>query len=171
MLRGLDASARAGGLEATTLGAYLARFPDVAVAQPGASSWGEGGFGDVWAGPEAARLWRHVHHAEKRVREAVQKARHAEGLAGRALDQAIRELLLLEASDWAFMLRRGEMATYADARVRSHAHRATRLSSIATGEGKAADDAGWLDAVCDRDRFLEALSGERIRDAFDPWRV
>jgi 1,4-alpha-glucan branching enzyme len=171
VLRGLDASARAGGLEATTLGGYLARFPEAAVAQPGASSWGEGGFGDVWAGPEAARLWRHVHHAERRVREAVLEARHADGARGRALDQAIRELLLLEASDWAFMLRRGEVAAYAEARVRAHAHRAARLSGIATGQGTAADDAGWLDAVCDRDRFLEALSGERIRDAFDPWRV
>jgi len=27
------------------------------------------------------------------------------------------------------------------------------------------------EAVCDRDRFLQALSGERIRGAFDPWPV
>jgi 1,4-alpha-glucan branching enzyme len=171
VLRGLDASARAGGLEATTLGAYLARFPDAAAAEPGASSWGEGGFGDVWAGPEAARLWRHVHHTEQRVREAARRSRRADGLEGRALDQAIRELLLLEASDWAFMLKRGEVAAYAEARVRAHAHRAARLSGIATGEGRAADDATWVEAVCDRDRFLERLGGERIRDAFDPWPV
>ena len=68
------------------------------------------------------------------------------GVAGRAVDQAIRELLLLEASDWAFMLTRGEMATYAEARVRAHAYRAARLSSIALAESVSAEDAAWVDA-------------------------
>ncbi len=133
VLRALDASARDGYVSAITLGGYLERFPDVAVAEPAASSWGEGGFGAVWAGPESARLWRHVHHAERAVRSAVSARRHAEGLASRALDQAIRELLLLESSDWAFMIRRGEMTAYAEERVRTHAHRAARLAEPGAG--------------------------------------
>ena len=169
VLRELDASARAGGLAATTLGGYLERFPEATVAEPAASSWGEGGFGEVWAGPEAAQLWRHVHHAERRVRDAVERRRYAGGLSGRAVDQAIRELMLLEASDWAFMMRRGEMTEYAEARVRAHAHRAGRLAEIALAETPTMDDLAWVHAVCDRDRFLAELSGESIRDAFDPW--
>ena len=86
-LRELDASARAGGVASITLGDYLERFPDLPVAEPAPSSWGEGGFGEVWAGPEAARLWRHVHHTEGAVRAAVEQRRHAGGIAGRALDQ------------------------------------------------------------------------------------
>jgi 1,4-alpha-glucan branching enzyme len=168
-LRALDASARAGGVASITLGGYLESFPEIAVAEPAPSSWGEGGFGEVWAGPEAARLWRHVHHVERSVRDATARRRHATGLAGRALDQAIRELLLLQSSDWAFMLRRGEMTPYAEARVRTHAHRATRLAGIALAEHAAPDDAAWVSEVCDRDGFLAALQGERIRDAFDPW--
>ncbi len=139
------------------------------MAEPAASSWGEGGFGQVWAGPEAARLWRHVHHAEVAVHDAVARHRRATGIRGRALDQAIREECLLEASDWAFMMRRGEMTRYAEARVRAHAHRATRLAGIAQAEAVAPEDAAWVDAVCDRDRFLAVLTGEEIRDAFDPW--
>jgi 1,4-alpha-glucan branching enzyme len=169
VLRGLDASARAGGIGSVTLGGYLERFPELPVAEPAASSWGEGGFGAVWAGPEAARLWRHVHHAERSVRAAVQQKRNAAGLAGRALDQSIRELLLLEASDWAFMLRRGEMTPYAEQRVQAHAHRATKLAGLAVAEGVGPEDAAWIDAVCDRDRFLAGLEGEAIRDAFDAW--
>jgi 1,4-alpha-glucan branching enzyme len=169
VLRGLDASARAGGLGAVTLGGYLERWADLAVAEPAASSWGEGGFGAVWTGPEAARLWRHVHHAERSVRTAVHWQRYATGASGRALDQSIRELLLLEASDWAFMLRRGEMTRYAEERVRAHSHRATKLAGLAMAEHVAPEDAAWIDAVCDRDRFLAGLEGEAIRDAFDPW--
>ncbi len=166
-LRALDASARAGGVASTTLGGYLERFPDLPLAEPAPSSWGEGGFGQVWAGPEAARLWRHVHHAERAVRAAVDRRRHADGLAGAALDQSIRELLLLEASDWAFMMRRGEMTPYAEARVRAHAHRATRLAGIALAGHATPEDAAFVEGVVDHDRFLSVLQGERIRDAFD----
>jgi 1,4-alpha-glucan branching enzyme len=179
VLRELDASARAGRIGSITLGGYLERFPELPVAEPAPSSWGEGGFGEVWAGPEAARLWRHVHHTEGAVRAAVERCRHVVrdeghpqtpgGVAGRALDQAIRELLLLEASDWAFMLRRGEMTPYAEARVRTHAGRATRLAGLALAESVAPADAAWVSAVCDRDPFLSVLSGDRIRDAFDAW--
>ncbi|MFT3775516.1 MAG: DUF1957 domain-containing protein [Minicystis sp.] len=169
VFRALDASARAGGLAATTIGDHLERFPEATVAEPAASTWGEGGFGQVWAGPEAALLWRHVHHAERNVRAAVTQRRQATGLSGRALDQAVRELLLLQASDWAFMMRRGEMTQYAEARVRAHVHRANRLASIALAESPKVEDLAWVHAVCDRDRFLAELSGEKIRDAFDPW--
>jgi 1,4-alpha-glucan branching enzyme len=176
-LRALDASSREGGLQATTIGAWLAQHPEAAVAEPAASSWGEGGFGAVWAGPESARLWRHVHHVDRAVRQAVQVARHAEGLAGRALDQAIRESLLLQSSDWAFMIRRGEVAEYAEARVRAHAQRALRLASIAVGgavagaakDGPSVNDLAWVHAVCDRDCFLQGLAGEELRGAFDRW--
>lgn len=169
VLRRLDASACASGLAATTLGGYLARFSEAKVVEPAASSWGEGGFGAVWAGPEAALLWRHVHHAERRVRDAVAQRRGASGLAGQALDQAIRELLLLQASDWAFMMKRGEMTEYAELRVRGHVHRAGRLAEIALAEHTSPEDEVWVRSVCERDRFLVELQRDRLRDAFDAW--
>ncbi|NUQ73176.1 MAG: DUF1957 domain-containing protein, partial [Polyangiaceae bacterium] len=88
---------------------------------------------------------------------------------GEALDQAIRELLLLEASDWAFMLTRGEMAPYAEERVRSHASRARRLAAIAMSDEVSDAHAAFVRAVAAQDRFCGELSGDRIRDAFDPW--
>jgi 1,4-alpha-glucan branching enzyme len=168
-LRALAASAREGRVEATTLGGYLERFPEAAVAEPAPSTWGEGGFGEVWTGPAAARLLRHVHQTERLVRRAVDRRRDASGLAGRALDQAIRELLLLESSDWPFMLHRGDMAGYAETRAGSHAHRAARLAKIAETIAPTMEDLTWVHAVASRDRFLSELTGEAIRDAFDPW--
>ncbi len=168
-LRALAASAREGRIAATTLGGYLERFPEAAVAEPAPSTWGEGGFGEVWTGPAAARLLRHVHHTERLVRRAVDRRRDASGLAGRALDQAIRELLLLESSDWPFMLHRGDMAGYAETRAGAHAHRAARLAKIAETIAPTMEDLTWVHAVASRDRFLSELTGEAIRDAFDPW--
>jgi 1,4-alpha-glucan branching enzyme len=147
----------------------MSRYREAFVAEPSASSWGEGGFGAAWAGPTSARLWRHVHHAAREVEAAAARRRDATGAAGDALDQAIRELLLLEASDWAFMLTRGEMAPYAEARVRSHAARARRLAAIAMSDEVSPRDAAFTRSVADQDRFCRELEGARIRDAFDPW--
>jgi 1,4-alpha-glucan branching enzyme len=169
VLRALDASAREGRLEATTLGAFAERAGELAVATPAASSWGEGGYGEVWAGRAAAPVWRHVHHAHRAVERALERAGHKQGPAGRALEQAIRELMLLEASDWPFMIHRGETAEYALARVRAHHHRATRLSELAENGASTADDIAFLRAVEDRDRLFAELTGEAIRDAFDEW--
>ena len=67
------------------------------------------------------------------------------------------------------MLHRGEMTAYAEERVRTHLHRARRLAAIAlAGEGTAADEV-WVSEICAADRFLSELTGEEIRDAFDPW--
>ena len=94
------------------------------------------------------------------MRDAVARRRHATGLAGRALDQAVRELLLLESSDWAFMLRRGEMTPYAEARVRAHASRAAAGSRASRWRaGERPEDAAWVEAVCDWDCFLAGLPG------------
>jgi 1,4-alpha-glucan branching enzyme len=179
VLRGLDRSARAGGIAATTLGGHLARQPDLVVAEPAASSWGEGGFGEAWLGRaldpartrglSPAHLLRHVRHAERAVEALVRARRGACGLSGRALDQAIRELLLLESSDWGFMIRRGEMAEYAEARVRAHASRVDRLCRVAAHDWIGPDEARWVESACERTPFLADLAGEGIRDAFDGW--
>jgi 1,4-alpha-glucan branching enzyme len=168
VVRGL---ARAGDLSPITLGAYLARHPPEIVAQPAASSWGEGGWGAVWVGPAAAPLWRHVHHTEGAVRAALAEgaALDADSPRGAALDQAVRELLLLQASDWAFMIDRGDMARYGEARARAHAERARRLAALATKAALTPEERAWIRAICDSDRFLAELRGPAIRDAFAPW--
>ena len=52
---------------------------------------------------------------------------HAEGLRLRALNQAARELLLAQASDWAFIMKTGTMADYAHKRTRGHISRFSKL--------------------------------------------
>ncbi len=57
--------------------------------------------------------------------------RHTEddGLTRRALDQAARELLLAESSDWAFQIYQGTTVEYATRRFRSHIRRFDALAS------------------------------------------
>jgi 1,4-alpha-glucan branching enzyme len=166
----LAESAAAGGPRPESLASNAARRGALEVVEPAASTWGEGGFGDAWLGPKAAHLVRHVAHAERAVLDALARARHAPPTSprGRAIDQALVELLLLEASDFAFMIWRSEMAEYAEARVRSHASRAVRLARAATKSELDADDIALVDAVTHRDSLFADLRGEPLRAAFDP---
>jgi len=174
VLRQLDASKVGTVVGASTLGGYLTRHAEFVVAEPMASSWGEGGFGEAWLGraletqTEAdmspAHLIRHTRHAERTVRNVVAMRGHVGGIAGQAIDQAIVELLLLEASDWGFMLRRGDMARYATGRVRAHASRVERLCRFADRGWISAEDERWILRLREHNPFLAQLEGRRLRD-------
>jgi 1,4-alpha-glucan branching enzyme len=155
-----------GELEAVSLRQYLDRHPLCAQATPSASSWGAGGYGEVWVGQEAAWTWRHVHHATRYAKHLVDQHRGADGARGRALDQAIRELLLLQSSDWNFILKTGTSTRYAEARIRSHVHRMRRLGHLVETGRIEGDDARWLDDVCRRDNFFAQLTGDELRKFF-----
>jgi len=158
----------AGGiLEATTLGGYLDRHPDLVVATPSASSWGAGGYGAVWVGHEAGWSWRHVHHATRYVSWLVSRHRRAEGTPGLALDQAIRELLLLQSSDWNFIIKTGTSTRYAEARIRTHTHRLRHLGHLLESGVFTAEDDRWLEEVRTTDTFLAAMAGDELRRPFD----
>jgi 1,4-alpha-glucan branching enzyme len=156
-----------GGVEAITLREYLVRHPVCVEATPSASSWGAGGYGEVWVGPEAAPTWRHVHHATRYAKRLVDEHRGAEGLRGEALDQVIRELLLLQSSDWPFILKTGTATRYAEARIRSHVHRLRHLGHLVETGRIAGEDAAWLADVRRRDNFLAGMHGGELRGPFE----
>jgi 1,4-alpha-glucan branching enzyme len=51
----------------------------------------------------------------------------ADGLTARALNQAARELMLMQSSDWTFIMRTGTTVSYATRRMNEHILRFTRL--------------------------------------------
>jgi 1,4-alpha-glucan branching enzyme len=156
-----------GEVVPTTLGAYLERQPVCVQATPGASSWGAGGYGEVWVGPQSGWSWRHVHHATRYAAWLVKKYRYADGAMGTALDQAVRETLLLQSSDWNFILKTGTQTEYAEARIRTHTHRLRHLGYIVQKGHMNEEEARWVEDVCSRDTFLGGLSGEELRRPFD----
>ncbi len=167
VIRLLDARKRDGGVEPTTLVGYLERHPKLVVSEPAASSWGEEGFGKVWTGAQTAKLLRHVHHAASNVEACLAQHRHVGGVAGRALDRAIVELLLLQASDWPFMIHRGDMAAYAEARVKKHAANVGVLLEIAASAAPSEADAQLVEKLSARTPFLAEMPSEVLRSAGD----
>jgi 1,4-alpha-glucan branching enzyme len=76
----------------------------------GVSTWGAGGDLSTWSGPAVAE----IAFATRTAELEVVRAGHRAGAA------AVRELLALQASDWAFMVSRGLAVPYAHERCDGH---------------------------------------------------
>jgi 1,4-alpha-glucan branching enzyme len=84
-----------------------------------ASSWGEDKDLSTWDSPPVADLAWGARRLELRLLRAL-----SGGLRGPAAIRAARELLAVQASDWAFLDRRGEAGDYAYQRATRHAEAA-----------------------------------------------
>lgn len=107
----------------STPGRFLDEHPRHQQLQPCASSWGDKGYYEVWLNAGNDWIYRHLHAAEVRMQELARRFPHPNPLQERALKQAARELLLAQASDWAFIITTGTMVAYAEKRTKDHLHR------------------------------------------------
>ncbi|ACX51372.1 Domain of unknown function DUF1957 [Ammonifex degensii KC4] len=115
------------GLLLATPSDYLQAHPPIHRAQLSLSSWGEGGYSRVWLNPANDWIYRHTHRMEEKMTVLCDLCPEAEGIKKRALDQAARELLLAQSSDWAFILYVGSTVEYARGRVEEHVTNFWRL--------------------------------------------
>ena len=106
---------------------YLGRHLQLQVASPSASSWGEEGYWRVWLNDTNEWIYPHLNVAQQRMTETAESFACPDPLQRRALNQAARDLLLAQASDWPFILSAGTNADYARNRLNTHLARFTNL--------------------------------------------
>lgn len=106
---------------------YLRENPLNQIAAPTMSSWGWKGYSEVWLEGSNDWIYRHLHKASERMVELARLYRDAEGITRRALNQAARELLLAQSSDWAFIMKTGTAVEYARKRTTEHIHNFNKL--------------------------------------------
>jgi 1,4-alpha-glucan branching enzyme len=80
---------------------------------PEFSSWGVNGYAEMWLDAANDWIYRHVIRSLERMIELAERFADDTGLKERALNQAAREILLAQGSDWAKMLYKGESPEYA----------------------------------------------------------
>lgn len=135
---------------------YLARFPRLQRAMPSASSWGYMGYHEVWLNGSNDWIYPHLHRAAERMVHLADRFRHLDAggdnggaaIQVRALNQAARELLLAQHSDWAFIMKTGTMVEYAKQRTWTHLSRFNRLFHDLEA---ARLDPNWLQVLESRD--------------------
>jgi 1,4-alpha-glucan branching enzyme len=141
-------------IETITPGDYLDRHPTNQVAMPCASSWGHRGFGDFWINESNAWTYRHLHEAAERMVALARRFPSAEGATARALNQAARELMLAQSSDWSFIMRTGTTVSYATRRFNEHILRFNRLyDELMAGQVNGT----WLAEIEGRDNIFPSV--------------
>jgi 1,4-alpha-glucan branching enzyme len=104
-------------------------------------SWGAGGDSRTWTNPKTAWTWPEVHARQRRAKPLLETANDA-------TRQLARELLLLQSSDWQFLMTTGQAHDYAVERFRSHMGRFDDLATaIETASPELASLTGDLSAL------------------------
>jgi 1,4-alpha-glucan branching enzyme len=100
---------------------YLDRYPRAGSIAMHEGSWGAEGNNQVWLNPETSWTYTHIYPAELYTREVCTSGfwRDTE-LGARIVKQLCRELLLLESSDWQFLITTGAARDYAEVRFLTH---------------------------------------------------
>lgn len=135
-------------IKAITPSQYIAQHgTEIQQAAPALSSWGEGGYGSTWTEPasgqwaalllnDSMRMRRLSTSADARDTEDEQKHK--------LINHALWELMLAQASDWLFMLRKNAHTQYAEMRLREHTGAFSALADMAE---KSGEEPGFIKAL------------------------
>lgn len=113
--------------------------PDESITLP-EGSWGEGGYHSVWLNNDTEWTWKLIYEAEVRSDGLIKLARTlSDEPLNRIVTQALRELLLLESSDWQFVISTEHARDYAHVRVNNHYQAFSRLADAAEAYANAGE--------------------------------
>ena len=139
---------------------YLAQHSTQEVVAPAASSWGENGYWSVWLDKSNSWIYPHLHAAARRMTESARAHRNPTTLEDRTLRQLVRELLLAQSSDWAFLIQTGTAKHYAATRTADHVTRFNKLHDQLKAD---AVDEAFLSECETRDNLFPDVSWKYYR--------
>jgi 1,4-alpha-glucan branching enzyme len=131
-------------VHATRAAEHIDRTGIFPVLRLGTGSWGKDGDWSMWLGQETWWTWPVIWELEDAFWSLAPRAVNNPAVHG-VLAQAARALLLLQSSDWQFIISTGEVDDYAIKRFNGHASDCRQL----------------LDALG------SAINGERVNEAHE----
>jgi 1,4-alpha-glucan branching enzyme len=108
-------------VELITAGDFVAAHPPRDSIDLPEGSWGNGGDHRTWLNRETAWTWPEIRARQERAHQLLDQP-------GEASQQLARELLLLQSSDWQFLMTTGQAHDYAVERFQGHAERFDELA-------------------------------------------
>ncbi|MEN9937847.1 MAG: hypothetical protein RLZZ387_4426 [Chloroflexota bacterium] len=150
-------------VQLTTPSPYLRAFRPRQSVSLHDGSWGPEGEHRAWVSPQTAALHQALEVTEARLVATARRHPHARGDRERALNQALRELLLAQSSDWALLAGRG-LAEPVPQRVAQHLERCEQLCALAEALALSDADQAYLDEVEELDNPFAELNFRVLLD-------
>ena len=133
-------------IDMETCSEYLDRQPARTGLWLPESSWGKDYNNSTWINPEVEWTWERIYHAENEMEHLAKEfVGRADAPLQRILKQAMRELFVLQASDWQFMITNWSTRNFAEKRVIERHEDFKRLAKMAWDYslGVTLPDADW----------------------------
>lgn len=115
-------------IELKTASEYIEAEPPTSVLHIPESSWGAGGNHFTWNNTDTRWMWEPIHEAELRMEGLVIRYPDPTPDECTVLNQIAREALLMQSSDWPFLVTTGQARDYAVQRFNQHLERFTKLA-------------------------------------------
>ena len=152
-------------IETTFLSDYLHRTKPSRVISISEGSWGEGNHHYIWLNDQNSWTWKHIYESEQKMHELAKFWQTNENKRDdelkRLLAQAERELLLMSASDWQFLISTEAARDYAELRLTNHYEDFKKLAVLAdakiSGQTISEADRHLLSEIEKRDDLFPEL--------------
>ncbi|RJP33941.1 MAG: DUF1957 domain-containing protein [Actinobacteria bacterium] len=136
-----------------------AKAQELPTLSPRMTAWNVDGTFSTWVNPGTEDMWEDTYRAEEDFARLINMWGGGKE-TGQAVTQAAREMLLLESSDWSFMVSRDAAADYARARFAAHLD---RYEAISTMLDRGEIDADLLSGLQDTDNLFSWLTPDYWR--------
>ncbi|NOQ13941.1 MAG: DUF1957 domain-containing protein [Methyloprofundus sp.] len=116
------ADSKTNAIQTISCADYLNQLSTHQIATPSASTWGDQGYSNFWINETNDWIYPLLHQAGTDMEKlaSIFQSVKATPLQERALNQAVRSLLLAQASDWPFIMQTGTTVEYARKRITDH---------------------------------------------------
>lgn len=162
VLKGVEKS---DSVELAFLGEHYDQARPSQVVSIPEGSWGQGNHHYIWLNEQTEWTWKHIYESEDTMcalaRFWVDNPDRQDAELTAVLKQLARELLLMSASDWQFLISTFAARDYAELRLSEHYEDFTRLAKMARayidGEQISSSDRQFLRDCQDRDNLFEEI--------------
>lgn len=148
-------------VELTTAVDFIDAHPPEGVLHLPESSWGAGGNHFTWDNGDTNWMWGPIHECEERMQALADQFENPSDSERAVLSQTAREALLLQSSDWPFLVTTGQAREYAIQRFSQHVDRFNKLA-LSLEEGKP--DVGYAEELWERDKVFPNIDYRWFRD-------
>jgi len=158
LLRSLQS---ANSIDLVTPSLYLDEYPPSRSVELEETTWGTNSDSSTWFNESTDWMWTEIERSAKELYRLLDAPEERTEEERRALVQAARELLLLESSDWPYMVAKDRAAGYATERFNAHLER-FRLASGAVGSKGRDLPRAALTEIEKQDELFDALDTRKF---------